>query len=115
MKQLILLGGPMGVGKSAVSEALLQRLTPGVYLDGDWCWHMQPFVVNDENKRMVLENITHVLRGFLRNTGIDYVIFCWVMHQEAILHQILRGLQGEAFEAQAYSLLCDVPTLTARI
>ena len=44
-KQLILVGGAMGVGKSAVCRELLRQLTPGVRLDGDWCWNMNPFVV----------------------------------------------------------------------
>ncbi|WP_418717653.1 hypothetical protein [Bilophila wadsworthia] len=44
-KQLILVGGAMGVGKSAVCRELLRQLTPGVWLDGDWCWNMNPFVV----------------------------------------------------------------------
>ena len=53
----------MGVGKSAVCRELLRQLTPGVWLDGDWCWNMNPFVVSEENKRMVLSNITHLLRA----------------------------------------------------
>ena len=65
-KTLLLIGGPMGVGKSAVCEALLDLLQPGVYLDGDWCWHMRPFSVTDETKAMVLDNICAMLNR-LRN------------------------------------------------
>ena len=68
-KQLILVGGAMGVGKSAVCRELLRQLTPGVWLDGDWCWNMNPFVVSEENKRMVLSNITHLLRAYLNNSS----------------------------------------------
>lgn len=35
MKRLFLVGGPMGVGKSAVCKQLIKKLQPGVYLDGD--------------------------------------------------------------------------------
>ena len=80
-KQLILVGGAMGVGKSAVCRELLRQLTPGVWLDGDWCWNMNPFVVSEENKRMVLSNITHLLRAYLNNSSYRYVLFCWVMDQ----------------------------------
>ena len=80
-KQLILVGGAMGVGKSAVCRELLRQLTPGVWLDGDWCWNMTPFVVSEENKRMVLSNITHLLRAYLNNSSYRYVLFCWVMDQ----------------------------------
>lgn len=43
MKRLILIGGTMGVGKTAVCREL-QKLLPGnVFLDGDWCWDAVPF------------------------------------------------------------------------
>lgn len=58
MKTLLFINGPMGVGKTAVCKALLKRLTPGAYLDGDHCWDMAPFRVTDETRSMVLDNIT---------------------------------------------------------
>ena len=79
-KQLILVGGAMGVGKSAVCRELLRQLTPGVWLDGDWCWNMNPFVVSEENKRMVLSNITHLLRAYLNNSSYRYVLFLSLIH-----------------------------------
>ena len=85
MKKLILINGTMGVGKSTVSKELMKRLQPSVYLDGDWCWNMNPFVVNEENKQMVLRNIGFLLRSYLENSSYEYVIFCWVMHQEQIV------------------------------
>ena len=44
MKRLILLSGPPGVGKSAVGKRLKMKLERSVFLDGDWCWNMQPFL-----------------------------------------------------------------------
>ena len=52
MKRLILVGGPMGVGKSAVCRALMERLSRCLYLDGDWCWDASPFQVTEETKAM---------------------------------------------------------------
>lgn len=115
MKKLILLGGAMGVGKSAVSRELAELLTPSVYLDGDWCWNLHPFVVNAENKAMVMGNITHLLRAFLSNSGLEYVIFCWVMHQRSILEDILAGLAGLSFVPLAYSLTASEAALRQRI
>ena len=36
-----------------------------VFLDGDDCWNMRPFTVNDATKRMVLGNIAALLNNFL--------------------------------------------------
>ena len=110
-KQLILVGGALGVGKSAVCRELLRQLTPGVWLDGDWCWNMNPFVVSEENKRMVLSNITHLLRAYLNNSSYRYVLFCWVMDQPLLFEAVLGPLRDipftfTAFHSSARSRLC---------
>ncbi|WP_277820723.1 hypothetical protein [Dubosiella muris] len=38
MKTLWLIGGPMGIGKTTVGQALKKKLDRAVFLDGDWCW-----------------------------------------------------------------------------
>jgi broad-specificity NMP kinase len=115
MKKLILINGTMGAGKSAVCKLLLNRLAPGVWLDGDWCWNMNPFVVNEENKAMVMSNITQLLRAYLHNSGYQYVIFCWVIHQEEIFEQLLAPLRDCEFELHKISLICSAQALTKRL
>lgn len=122
MKTLYLLGGPMGVGKTTVGKLLLKKLAAGVFLDGDWCWNASPFVVNEETKAMVLDNITHLLKNFLSCSVYENVIFCWVMHEQEILDRILYGLGllGEQGTAQktavlSVSLLASPEALTERI
>lgn len=65
MKNLILINGTMGAGKTTVSRALQKILPDAVFLDGDWCWDADPFLVTEETKRMVMENITFLLAQFL--------------------------------------------------
>ena len=127
-KQLILVGGAMGVGKSAVCRELLRQLTPGVwleelakilpdnaYLDGDWCWNMNPFVVSEENKRMVLSNITHLLRAYLNNSSYRYVLFCWVMDQPLLFEAVLGPLRDIPFTLHSFSLVCTEQALRERL
>lgn len=73
MKTLLFINGPMGVGKTAVCRALLERLTPSVYLDGDWCWNINPFQVTNETKSMAFDNITAMLSRFLASPELNYV------------------------------------------
>lgn len=115
MKKLIILNGTMGVGKTTVGKLLMQKLQPSVFLDGDWCWDMNPFVVNEENKAMVLDNITHLLKAYLNNSGFEYVIFCWVIHQEEIFNQILAPLCGIDFELHQITLMCSETALRNRL
>ncbi len=44
MKRLILLRGPMGVGKTATGRELQRLLPQCAFLDGDWCWDIRPLV-----------------------------------------------------------------------
>lgn len=71
----------MGVGKTTTCLALIDRLQPAAFLNGDWCWTMKPWTVNDRSIAMVERNIAFVLRGYLANPDIGTVIFGWVMHR----------------------------------
>ena len=115
MKRLILIGGPMGVGKTTVGRELQRRLPRCAFLDGDWCWDMRPFVVNEETKAMVMDNIHHILNGFLRCDAVENIVFCWVMHEQGIIDAILAGLALENAEVRAVSLIADAEALAARI
>lgn len=115
MKTLYLIGGTMGVGKTTVCRELKNQLPRSVFLDGDWCWDMNPFVVTEETKAMVLDNITTLLKNFLRCSAYDHVIFCWVMHQQAILDQILRRLDLTDVTVVPVSLVCSQEVLLERL
>ena len=115
MKTLYLIGGTMGVGKTAVCREL-NRLLPGsVFLDGDWCWNMDPFVVNPETKVMVMENICALLNNFLKCSVLENVVFCWVMHEQSIMDDILSRLEAGNWRVVAVSLICSEETLRNRL
>lgn len=115
MKKLIMINGTMGVGKSTVCSKLLNMLSPSVYLDGDWCWNMNPFVVSEENKDMVINNISYLLKSYLNNSGYKYIIFCWVMQEEYILKQVLDKLKEFDFQLYKISLICTEEALRKRL
>lgn len=115
MKRLYLVGGTMGVGKTTVCQCLKRQLPRAVFLDGDWCWDADPFVVTDETKAMVMGNITHLLGSFLRCTAYENVIFCWVLHEQPILEEILARLPLDGVEVKAVSLVSTPAALEARL
>ena len=115
MKQLIVLRGTMGAGKTAICQHLLQQLAPAVWLDGDWCWNMAPFVPNEENKGMVMDNIAHLLRNFLNNSTLQNVIFCWVLHEESILQDLLARLGPKDYELHVFTLDVTPEALERRL
>ena len=114
MKTLYLIGGAMGVGKTAACQQLKRLLPDCVFLDGDWCWDAQPFVVNDFTKRMVVDNIVYMLNSFIACPDYENVIFCWVMHQQAIIDSIVSRLKGK-FDLSVFALTCSRDALERRI
>lgn len=115
MKHVYLIGGPMGIGKSTICNQLNQDLDYSVFLDGDWCWNMDPFVVNQDTKSMVLDNITHCLNNFIHTPGIENIIFCWVMHKQDIIDGIIQKLNTEDVEIHLISLICEKEELMKRM
>ncbi len=115
MKTLYLVGGPMGVGKTSVCQLLKRRLDRCAFLDGDWCWDMDPFVVNDETKEMVLDNICFVLDRFLHCTEFENVVFCWVLHQQGIWDAILSRLDTRGWRVVRAALVASLEALVRRL
>ena len=105
----------MGAGKTTVCNILKKKLKNSVFLDGDWCWNMEPFQVTEETKAMVMDNITHILNNFLACSAYDHVIFCWVLHEQEILDTLLSRLDCRNAEVHLYSLILDEKSLEKRL
>ena len=116
-KTLYLIGGPMGVGKTACARRLRDELPAAVMLDGDWCWDADPFVVTDETRAMVIDSICHVLGNLLICSAYENVIFSWVMHEQAIIDEICRRLPLDETGSTviSVSLVCASEELRRRL
>ena len=103
MKTVYLIGGAMGVGKTTVSQQLKKDLANSVFLDGDWCWDADPFQVTDETN------------NFLHCSAYENVIFCWVMHEQSIVDEIVSKLDTEECRVIKISLIVDEANLRKRL
>lgn len=115
MKKLYLIGGTMGVGKTTTCQVLKTKLDKSVFLDGDCCWDMHPFVVNKETKKLVLNNICTLLNNDIKCNTFENIIFCWVMHEQSIIDDILSRLDLNDVKVIAISLVCQKEALEKRI
>ena len=105
----------MGVGKTTVCQHLKKILPNCVFLDGDWCWDADPFVVTPETKTMVLDNITYLLNNFLYSSAYDNIVFCWVMHEQDIIDTIKIRLDTRDCQVKIISLVADEDTIRERL
>lgn len=115
MKRLIFINGTMGVGKTSTSRELQKILSNCVFLDGDWCWDMSPFIITNEAKQMVVDNISYMLNNFIACSAYDNIIFCWVMHEQRIIDDILSRINLCDYQLYKFSLVCSREALTERI
>ena len=94
---------------------LKTKLDKSVFLDGDWCWNMHPFVVNKETKKLVLNNICALLNNDIKCNAFENIIFCWVMHEQSIIDDLLSRLDLKDVKVIAISLVCQKEALEKRI
>ena len=114
-KKLYLIGGTMGVGKTTTCQIIKNTLNNCVFLDGDRCWDMHPFMVTDETKVLVLDNICHLLNNFIKCSAFENIVFCWVMHEQAVIDSIVSRLDAENCEIISISLVCNPTALAERL
>jgi len=110
MKKFIIINWAPGVGKTTVCKEMYKRIDKSVWLDGDWCWMMNPFIATEENMKMVEDNI-----NFLNNSSYEYVIFNWVIGSEGKFNNILERLKDLEFKLYKISLLCSAEALKQRM
>lgn len=115
MKTLFFISGTMGVGKTTVSLILKDKLSKSVFLDGDSCWHYQKDNVTEETKKEVITTIVTRLNEYLSDSQYENIIFCWVMHEQSIINDILSYLELVNCSFISVSLICDNENLIQRL
>ncbi|MCI8966238.1 MAG: hypothetical protein HFH75_01460 [Lachnospiraceae bacterium] len=46
--RVIIINGPMGVGKTTIGKYIATKYAGTAFIDGDWCLDLHPFVGNRE-------------------------------------------------------------------
>jgi hypothetical protein len=64
---------------------------------------------------MVMDNICFVLNSFLRCSAYENIVFCWVMHEQAIIDEIAARLDLSACTLHSISLICGEDALRIRL
>jgi len=114
MKKLILLSGSPCVGKTTVGKYLFEHYDNSAYLDGDWCWCVNPFSVKDKRLRNGDKSMSFVLSNYL-TSGFDYVFFASVvLTDNKIRENILKDITATDYEVIGFTLTCTEETLIMR-
>jgi len=114
MKKLILLSGSPCVGKTTVGQYLFEQYNNSAYLDGDWCWCVNPFSVEDKRLRNGDKSMSFILSNYLQSE-FDYVFFTSVVLTDSgIRENILKNITADDYEVIGFTLTCSEETLEKR-
>ncbi len=112
--KVILINGPMGVGKTTVGKRVADRVPGTAFIDGDWCMDIHPFVGNRETKAMAVDNILHMIGNYMKCSVCRMAVVSWLMDDAWVLRGLMDGLAALGAEAESVTLVCDRETLKER-
>ena len=112
--KVIIINGPMGVGKTVTGKRIAEKNPGTAFIDGDWCMDIHPFVGNHETKTMAVDNILHMISNYQKCSECKMVVLVWLMDDQWVLQSIMDGLSALHAEVKNVTLTCDRETLIRR-
>ena len=109
--RVIIVNGPMGVGKTVTGKHIAEKNPGTAFIDGDWCMDIHPFVGNRETKAMAVDNILHMIGNYQKCSECKMIVLVWLMDDQWVLQSILDGLSALQAEVKSITLTCDRETL----
>ena len=112
--KVIILNGPMGVGKTTVGKYIADHHPGTAFIDGDWCLDIHPFVGNQETKAMAVDNILHMINNYQKCSVCSMVVLVWLMDEPWVIQKITQGLSAMQAEVKNMTLVCSRESLIRR-
>ncbi len=104
---VIIINGPMGVGKTTVGTAIADKCPGTAFIDGDWCMDLHPFVGNSETKKMAIDNILHMVENYRKCSFCKLVVISWLMDDEWVVSALAAGIRKLGVIVETVTLICD--------
>ena len=112
--KVIIINGPMGVGKTTAGKLIAEKNPGTAFIDGDWCMDLHPFVGNRETKAMAVDNILHMIGNYGQCSACRMVGLVWLMDDAWVREKIRDGLAVLQAEVRSVTLVCDRESLIRR-
>ena len=112
--KVIVLNGPMGVGKTTVGKYIADQNPGTAFIDGDWCMDIHPFIGTRETKAMAVDNILHMIRNYQKCSVCSMIVLVWLMDDPWVIQGIKEGLSVLQLEMKNVTLLRDRENLIRR-
>ena len=112
--KVIIINGPMGVGKTTVGKFIAETNPGTAFIDGDWCLDIHPFVGNRETKAMAVDNILHMIGNYQKCSVCKMIVLVWLMDDEWVRCSMVDGISAMGLEVNSVTLVCNQEELINR-
>ena len=112
--KVIVINGPMGVGKTATGRCIADRYPGTAFIDGDWCMDIHPFVGNRETRAMAVSNILHMAGNYMKCSVCSMIVLVWLIDDPQVMRSLLEGLSALGAEVRNVTLICGRDSLVSR-
>jgi hypothetical protein len=112
---IIILNGPLGIGKSETAWGLLYRLEPGAMLDVDHLAAIHPFDYYEPADLEYARELCALLVRRHRERGLRNFVINWVYESAEELSRLKEALAPFGLPIHAYRLTCSAEALVERI
>ena len=111
---VIILNGPMGVGKTTVGTAIAEKVPGTALIDGDWCMDLHPFVGSRETKEMAVDNILHIIGNYQKCSACSMIVLVWLMDEAWVRGKLAEEIRKLGLGVHEYTLICSEEQLRAQ-
>jgi GrpB-like predicted nucleotidyltransferase (UPF0157 family) len=112
---IVILNGPLGIGKTETSWELLRLFEHAIMLDGDYLGAVQPFEIYDEDRVNYLYQTIRLLVTHHRQHGYQDFIINYVFETPESLRQLRQMLVDLDDVDYAFRLTCSEGEIARRI
>lgn len=112
--QILIINGPMGVGKTTVGKYISEKYSGTAFIDGDWCMDLHPFIGDYETKTMAIDNILHMIRNYSACSYCKMIVLVWLMDEQWVRDSISEGISQIEIQQKSVTLVCSEEELIRR-
>lgn len=108
MKKLIIVAGAAGIGKTVVCNELFKSMNGSAWLDGDWCWMVNPYPGKTAEQKIYVEKaFGYILDGYLNDPNTHTVFFSWCIHSNFMFELVTERITYTDYKLKKIALICD--------
>ncbi len=112
---IVIINGPLGIGKTETSWHLLRRFERAAMLDGDYIGAVQPFEIYDDARVEYLYQTIHHAAAWHEAHGYHDFVVNYVFETPETLARLRHLLSDLDDEIYAFRLVCDEAEMERRI